>query len=75
MARSDEYCVRGVPSAFDELGERLYLELRQVIAVSDREWYDLDEGEREFYRTAAEGLILDWDLVSRAHALQTAPQT
>ena len=64
-----------IPSVFDDLGERLYLELRQAIAVSDLEWSDLDEGDREFYRTAAEGLILDLDLVSRAHALQIAPPT
>jgi hypothetical protein len=38
------------------------------LAVSGREWLELAEDEREFYRTAAEGLILDWDLVTRAHS-------
>jgi hypothetical protein len=60
--------------AFDKLGARLYLEFRQGDAVSEREWTDLSEREREFYRSAAEGLILDWDLVTRAHARQIVPQ-
>jgi len=58
---------------FDELGERLYIELRSLNAARETEWPDLREHEREFYRTAAEGFILDWDLMLRAHAQQIAP--
>lgn len=64
---------RRMRDVFDELGERLYIELRSLNAVSEREWGDLAEHEREFYRTAAEGLILDWDLMLRAHAQQIYP--
>jgi hypothetical protein len=59
----------------DQLAERLYLEIRRARAVSDLEWISLDEGEREFYRTCVEGLLLDWKLVMRVHENQIAPVT
>jgi hypothetical protein len=61
------------PDPVDQLGERLYLEIQRGRAVSDLEWFDLDESDREFYRTCVEGLLLDWPLVLAVHAIQIGP--
>ena len=50
------------------------MEIRRGRAVSDLEWRDLDEDEREFYRTCVEGLLLDSPLVMRVHKNQIASQ-
>jgi hypothetical protein len=59
--------------ALERLAARLYYEIRRTEAVSELEWKDLDEGEKELHRTWVEGLITDWDLVMQAHDEQQSP--
>jgi hypothetical protein len=59
--------------AWERLAARLYYEIRRTEAVSELEWKDLNEGEKELHRTWVEGLITDWDLVTEAHNERRSP--
>jgi hypothetical protein len=59
--------------ALERLAARLYYEIRRTEAVSELEWKDLGEDEKELYRTWVEGLIMDWNLVMEAHNERRSP--
>jgi hypothetical protein len=50
-------------TALEWLAIGLYYEM----SMSPLEWGDLDESEKENYRTWVEALLVRWDLVMEAH--------
>ena len=57
-------------SAIEELAEILFVEMDRC-DPSERYWRDLNEGEKEIYRTCIEGIIIKWSVVQKAHAEMT----
>lgn len=62
-----------ITSAIESLAKHLFEELERLVPSDDAsEWANLDEGEKELYRTCVEGLLVKWQLVNNAHRELTA---
>ncbi len=70
-----EGAMSATPSGpIDELAMVLFEELARVDCGSDEHWDDLNEGQKEFYRSCIEGILVKWEVVENAHAELIGPE-